>query len=262
MLLEHHIYYDSFFHFFEITMAVVLHTTSGDLPVLLHCQTCPLACFNFLALCASGYYDGCHFYRHFPGILLQTGDPTNSGKGGASIYARLPATSVSASASSLANVEGHHGSRKEDEDVTATAASVAAAGVEANRYFRDEGFGTTSHARRGVLSMAHRGTKPDTNASQFFVTTSSQPAFDGVYTAFGVVDLGGVYVASSHAVVDGVTSSSPETDSAATGESVLRALEEAAADVDAKNFVTNAASVRITGATVLYNPFAEGKLRP
>ena len=31
---------------------------------------------NFLALCASGYYDGCIFHRNIPGFMVQTGDPT------------------------------------------------------------------------------------------------------------------------------------------------------------------------------------------
>lgn len=234
-------------------MAVVLHTTSGDLPVLLHYQTCRFACFNFLALCASGYYDGCQFYRHYPGILLQTGDPTNTGKGGESIFARLPPPAT-ASASPLG------ATAQQENDVVA---SLEAAGVVARRYFNDEGFGETSHARRGVLSMAHRGTKADTNASQFFITTSQQPSFDRVYTAFGVVDLDGVYNAASATVDDAAPAAENTGDDAKanSGESVLRALEEAAAQVDGKNYVVNSVDVRITGVTVLYNPFAEGRVK-
>ncbi|CAA7269581.1 unnamed protein product [Cyclocybe aegerita] len=41
---------------------------------------------NFLALCASGYYDGCIFHRNIRGFIVQTGDPTGSGKGGQSIW--------------------------------------------------------------------------------------------------------------------------------------------------------------------------------
>lgn len=231
-------------------MAVVLHTTAGDLPVLLHYQACPLAAFNFLALCAAGYYDGCRFYRHFPGILLQTGDPTNTGKGGECVFATLSGAAPQPDSAAASSAE---------------ATAIIAAGVQSGRYFRDEGFGTTSHARRGVLSMAHKGSKADTNASQFFITTSSQPALDGVYTAFGAVDLNGAYVADAAAVED-APDSSPEEDAGEgadgvarlSGDAVLRALEAAAAKVDAKNFVQDAEHVRITGATVLYNPFAEG----
>ena len=41
---------------------------------------------NFLALCASGYYDGCVWHRNIRGFMIQTGDPSGSGKGGQSIY--------------------------------------------------------------------------------------------------------------------------------------------------------------------------------
>jgi hypothetical protein len=41
---------------------------------------------NFLALCASGAYDECLFHRNIPGFMIQTGDPTGTGKGGQSIW--------------------------------------------------------------------------------------------------------------------------------------------------------------------------------
>ncbi|ERN19499.1 hypothetical protein AMTR_s00069p00204060 [Amborella trichopoda] len=41
---------------------------------------------NFLALCASGYYDGTIFHRNIKGFMIQGGDPTGTGKGGTSIW--------------------------------------------------------------------------------------------------------------------------------------------------------------------------------
>lgn len=41
---------------------------------------------NFLALAASGKYRGCLFHRNIKGFMVQTGDPTNTGKGGQSIW--------------------------------------------------------------------------------------------------------------------------------------------------------------------------------
>lgn len=43
---------------------------------------------NFLALCASGYYDGCIWHRNIKGFMIQTGDPAGSGKGGQSIWGK------------------------------------------------------------------------------------------------------------------------------------------------------------------------------
>lgn len=33
---------------------------------------------NFLALCASNYYNGCMFHRNIKGFIVQTGDPTGN----------------------------------------------------------------------------------------------------------------------------------------------------------------------------------------
>lgn len=41
---------------------------------------------NFLALCASGYYDGTIFHRNIKGFIVQGGDPTGTGRGGESIW--------------------------------------------------------------------------------------------------------------------------------------------------------------------------------
>ncbi|KAK1274067.1 Peptidyl-prolyl cis-trans isomerase-like 2 [Acorus gramineus] len=49
-------------------------------------QTCHL--WNFLALCASGYYDGTIFHRNIKGFMIQGGDPTGTGKGGNSIWGK------------------------------------------------------------------------------------------------------------------------------------------------------------------------------
>ncbi|XP_064645511.1 peptidyl-prolyl cis-trans isomerase-like 3 [Lineus longissimus] len=67
-------------------MSVTLHTDLGDIKVELFCEECPRTAENFLALCASGYYDGCVFHRNIKGFMVQTGDPSGTGKGGSSIW--------------------------------------------------------------------------------------------------------------------------------------------------------------------------------
>ena len=69
-------------------MSLTLHTSHGDLKVRLYWEQTPLASKNFLALCASSYYDNTVFHRNIPGFMIQGGDPTNTGTGGASIYGK------------------------------------------------------------------------------------------------------------------------------------------------------------------------------
>lgn len=67
-------------------MSVTLHTTHGDLKIEVFCEAVPKAAENFLALCASNYYDGSIFHRNIKAFMVQTGDPSGSGKGGQSIW--------------------------------------------------------------------------------------------------------------------------------------------------------------------------------
>ncbi|XP_020826716.1 peptidyl-prolyl cis-trans isomerase-like 3 isoform X3 [Phascolarctos cinereus] len=69
-------------------MSVTLHTDVGDIKIEVFCERTPKSCENFLALCASNYYNGCIFHRNIKGFMVQTGDPTGSGKGGNSIWGR------------------------------------------------------------------------------------------------------------------------------------------------------------------------------
>lgn len=65
---------------------VILHTTKGPIDIELWAKECPLTSRNFLQHCLDGYYNGCEFHRIVPDYIIQSGDPTNSGFGGESIY--------------------------------------------------------------------------------------------------------------------------------------------------------------------------------
>ncbi len=67
-------------------MSVTIHTDLGDIKLELYCDRPTKTCENFLALCACGYYNGCHFHRNMKSFIVQTGDKTNTGKGGVSIW--------------------------------------------------------------------------------------------------------------------------------------------------------------------------------
>ncbi|WFD18782.1 peptidylprolyl isomerase [Malassezia caprae] len=69
-------------------MSVTLHTTLGDVKIEVFCEAVPRAAENFLAHCAAGTYDHVLWHRNMAGFMVQTGDPTGTGKGGESIWGR------------------------------------------------------------------------------------------------------------------------------------------------------------------------------
>uniref|UniRef100_A0A0A0L4C8 Peptidyl-prolyl cis-trans isomerase n=2 Tax=Cucumis sativus TaxID=3659 RepID=A0A0A0L4C8_CUCSA len=71
-----------------LKMSVTLHTNLGDIKCEIFCDEVPKSAENFLALCASGYYDGTIFHRNIKGFMIQGGDPTGTGKGGTSIWGK------------------------------------------------------------------------------------------------------------------------------------------------------------------------------
>ena len=56
----------------------------GELVFDLYVDKCPLACRNFINLCRRKYYNNCIFFSVEKDFIAQSGDPTNTGKGGES----------------------------------------------------------------------------------------------------------------------------------------------------------------------------------
>ncbi|KAI1400652.1 cyclophilin-like domain-containing protein [Hypoxylon fuscum] len=69
-----------------MTTNVALETSMGVITVELYTSHAPRTCTNFATLARRGYYDGVIFHRVIPNFMAQTGDPTGTGRGGASIY--------------------------------------------------------------------------------------------------------------------------------------------------------------------------------
>ena len=120
-------------------MAVTLHTSQGDLKVEVFCDTVHKTSENFLALCASGYYNGTVFHRNIKGFMIQTGDPEGDGTGGSSIW---------------------------------------------GKDFEDE---FSSKRRHGAFALSMANAGPNTNGSQFFITTSTPEWLNDKHTIFGKV---------------------------------------------------------------------------
>jgi len=116
---------------------VILQTTQGNIELELYPDVAPLAVKNFITHVKDGYYNGIAFHRIIKGFMIQGGDPTESGRGGESIWKRA---------------------------------------------FKDE-FKNKTFNKAGILAMANAG--PNTNGSQFFITTAPTPWLNGYHTIFG-----------------------------------------------------------------------------
>lgn len=124
----------------EQKTTVILNTNQGKIIIKLMPQVAPLACQNFTKLVDSGYYDNIIFHRVVKGFMIQGGDPTGTGRGGASIWGRP---------------------------------------------FKDEVNESVKFDKKGLVAMANSG--PNTNGSQFFITTAQTPWLNMRHTIFGEV---------------------------------------------------------------------------
>ncbi|CAD6594283.1 MAG: Peptidyl-prolyl cis-trans isomerase [Alectoria sarmentosa] len=135
----------------------------------LYSDVVPKTAENFRALCTGekGFgYEGSSFHRIIPGFMLQGGDFTRGNLMVASLFAK----------------QGTGGKSIYGEK------------------FHDENF-VRKHDRPYLLSMANSG--PNTNGSQFFITTVPTPHLNGKHTVFGEVIEGQEFIKA----VEGVGSS-------------------------------------------------------
>jgi len=119
---------------------VILETNQGKIELELFPEVAPLAVENFMTHVKNGYYNGIAFHRIIKNFMIQGGDPTETGRGGESIW---------------------------------------------HKEFKDEFKPNLVFDKPGILAMANHG--PNTNGSQFFITTAPAPWLNGGYTIFGKV---------------------------------------------------------------------------
>ncbi|KAK5133184.1 hypothetical protein LTR08_008120 [Meristemomyces frigidus] len=130
------------------TAKLILHTTAGPLALELFAKQTPLASRSFLQHALDGYYTDTAFHRLVPGFVLQGGDPTGTGHGGASA------------------LEG--GADFADE-------------VHTRLKFNRRGL-------LGMAKDEAGGGGGGGNGSQFFLTLGPTPELQGVHTMFGRVE--------------------------------------------------------------------------
>ena len=66
----------------------VLETTQGVIELELYPNVAPLAVENFMTHIKNGYYNGIAFHRIIRSFMIQGGDPTETGRGGKSIWGK------------------------------------------------------------------------------------------------------------------------------------------------------------------------------
>ncbi len=64
----------------------IIHTSSGDIKLRFFENLTPNTAENFKTHAEENYYNGCEFFRTINNFMIQGGDPTNSGRGGESIW--------------------------------------------------------------------------------------------------------------------------------------------------------------------------------
>jgi len=62
--------------------AVSIATNRGTIELELYAEHAPQTVNNFVFLAKQGFYDGVSFHRVIADFMIQTGDPTGSGRGG------------------------------------------------------------------------------------------------------------------------------------------------------------------------------------
>ncbi len=59
-----------------------IETSKGRIVIELYKDEAPKTVENFVTLAKKGFYNGIIFHRVIPGFMIQTGDPTGTGRGG------------------------------------------------------------------------------------------------------------------------------------------------------------------------------------
>uniref|UniRef100_A0AAV2KCM6 Peptidyl-prolyl cis-trans isomerase n=1 Tax=Knipowitschia caucasica TaxID=637954 RepID=A0AAV2KCM6_KNICA len=127
-------------------MAVLLETTLGDIVIDLFTEERPKASLNFIKLCKIKYYNYCLIHNVQRDFIVQTGDPTGTGRGGESVYSKL------------------YGDQA--------------------RFFDAEKTPRIKHKKKGTVSMVNNGSGQ--HGSQFLITAGENLDYlDGVHTVFG-----------------------------------------------------------------------------
>lgn len=131
-------------------MAVLLETSLGDIVIDLKVDEAPRACTNFLKLCKMKYYNNSLIHTVQKDYICQGGDPTNTGKGGVSCWAKLPG---------------------------------------GTKYFKDEINAKLKHNVKGTVAMANEKAH-ENGSQFYITLRDKVEYLDGKHTIFGTISEG------------------------------------------------------------------------
>ncbi|KAF9904511.1 Peptidyl-prolyl cis-trans isomerase-like 4 [Linnemannia zychae] len=154
-------------------MSVLLETSVGDVVIDLYTKEAPTTCLNFLKLCKVKYYNFCCFHNVQRDFMIQTGDPTATGKGGESVFSLLDNKSLQ---KKYLPAEIHPKLKHKERGTVSMAIAGASTGAQqgVNNVLGAGGAGAGGES--GVIG------------SQFFITMGDNLDYlDGKYTVFGKV---------------------------------------------------------------------------
>lgn len=155
-------------------MSVLIETSVGDVVIDLYTKEAPTTCLNFLKLCKVKYYNFCCFHNVQRDFMIQTGDPTATGKGGESVFSLLDSKTLQ---KKYLPAEIHPKLKHRERGTVSMAIAGASTGAQqdVNNVLGASGVGGDAGAG-GVIG------------SQFFITMGENLDYlDGKYTVFGKV---------------------------------------------------------------------------
>ena len=155
-------------------MSVLIETSVGDVVIDLYTKEAPTTCLNFLKLCKVKYYNFCCFHNVQRDFMIQTGDPTATGKGGESVFSLLDSKTLK---KKYLPAEIHPKLKHRERGTVSMAIAGASTGAQqdVNNVLGASGTGGDAGAG-GVIG------------SQFFITMGENLDYlDGKYTVFGKV---------------------------------------------------------------------------
>ncbi|OAQ28116.1 cyclophilin-like protein [Linnemannia elongata AG-77] len=155
-------------------MSVLIETSVGDVVIDLYTKEAPTTCLNFLKLCKVKYYNFCCFHNVQRDFMIQTGDPTATGKGGESVFSLLDSKTLQ---KKYLPAEIHPKLKHRERGTVSMAIAGASTGAQqdVNNVLGASGTGGDAGAG-GVIG------------SQFFITMGENLDYlDGKYTVFGKV---------------------------------------------------------------------------